>query len=156
MCLPLCVPLEKIAFHFIIPMQVIIVILYTWIMSFRCRLYLRLGNPSDFMAGSEKMKPFCDIILLCWFQATTPPMCKVEEWHPHILTIHGLIVGGSILWTPLLIGRNNNKRHYTEDASFFLNLPFSRSPYDKSFIPGTSFVALLWTPSINFESLSYI
>ncbi len=35
-------------------------------------------------AGSEKMKTFCDVILHCWFHATTPPMPMVEEWHSHI------------------------------------------------------------------------
>ncbi len=35
-------------------------------------------------AGSEKMKPFCDVILHFRFQPVTPPMSKVEEWHSYI------------------------------------------------------------------------
>ncbi len=59
-----------------------------------------------FRAGSEKMKPFCDVIIHCWFQATTPPMPK---------------------------------KHYTEDASFFLNLPFSA----KSIVPHLKYCTVL-------------
>ncbi len=48
------------------------------------------------------MKPFCDAILHCCFQPSTPPT-----------VIHRLL------------GWNHNKKRYTKDVSFFLNLPLT-------------------------------
>ncbi len=79
-------------------------------------MFCPLGTSFIHFVNNQEI-PFCDVIPHCCFQATTPPISKVEDWHSHISRVLKFLnvliyTFPCLLWIVLEISHCNSSPEY--------------------------------------------